>query len=515
MNTGKNDRSRTTEVNSPIHSADWRLSAPPRTGWFPSLDQSQPRGLWVAWGLVLFAAVWLTHLSLTNLTPPIDNIEQLNWVRSLQWGYYKHPPLPTWLIWLPTRFFGANAWTSYVTGAVCTLGAIGLLWCLLARLRGQVYATVAMLAVLCITYYNARLFLYNHNTVLALLSTLCAVLCWKACTGTRQGWWVALGVALGLGLMAKYQFAVTLACVLVFWLTQRGWRQTHQRRGLLLATLIALLMFLPHLHWLRTHDYGPVQYALGSSLTAHLDMAHRLGAVVRWLVDQLLNRALPAWLLLAVGVLALRGLPVQRIRSEAMAPRRGAGRDLLLCWGFVPLMFVPLMVLFTGANPQMHWGSPFLLFAVPAMMELASGRIAWRHVPLGGMLKIFVLIQLVLIALGQVTAATEREPLRARNWHNFDSGKLAKAVEAPALEALSGSSICVVSGPFEMAGALALHLANRPLVLIDGRYDISPWVVADRLKGCGLLQLLHGPVPPGATLAGPSFPGWSWRVVPP
>src|SRR5256885_10565865 len=24
-----------------------------------------------------------------------DNLEQLTWVHSLEWGYYKHPPLPT------------------------------------------------------------------------------------------------------------------------------------------------------------------------------------------------------------------------------------------------------------------------------------------------------------------------------------------------------------------------------------------------------------------------------------
>ena len=106
--------------------------------WLRSRDNA---GLMVAAGLLLFAAVWLAHLSYTSLSPPTDNIEQLTWLHSLEWGYYKHPPLPTWLIWVPAQWFGANAWTSYVTGAAFTLGSMGLLWNLLSRLRGHRYAT--------------------------------------------------------------------------------------------------------------------------------------------------------------------------------------------------------------------------------------------------------------------------------------------------------------------------------------------------------------------------------------
>ena len=63
----------------------------------------------LALGLPVFAAVWLGLLAFTSLSPPVDNIEQLIWVHSLEWGYYKHPPLPTWVIWLPASLFGASA----------------------------------------------------------------------------------------------------------------------------------------------------------------------------------------------------------------------------------------------------------------------------------------------------------------------------------------------------------------------------------------------------------------------
>jgi len=475
-------------------------------------------GLMITLGLLLFAAVWLAHLSYTALSPPTDNIEQLTWVHSLEWGYYKHPPLPTWLFWLPAQLFGVHAWTSYVTGAAFTLASMGLFWQLLSQLRGRRYATLALLAVLCISYYNGRLYYYNHNIVLMLCATASASLCWKACSTRRLRWWAALGVALGLGALAKYQIAVTMTSALVFWLQQRGWRDPLQRRGLLLAALIALLVFAPHLQWLPTHDFGPIEYAMESSLGVHLDTAARWEDAVHWLIDQLLNRALPAWLLLATGLYGMRRSAERKLRSgpAAILPRQtDAGRALLLSWGLVPLAFMPLVGIATGADLQLQWGTPFLLFAVPAAMELFGSRFVWSRVPLRPVVKAFGVLQALLLLLSHLTSPRGPEALRDHHWRGFDSDALTRAVEGPARRALSGGAICVVSGPAAPAGALALGLTDRPLVLIDGRYDHSPWVDSERVKTCGVLELQQGHPLTGGQPVGLAFPDLSWRVVPP
>ena len=93
-----------------------------------------------------------------------------------------------------------------------------------------------------------------------------------------------------------------MTSVLVFWLQQRGWRDARQRVGLLFATSIVMLIFVPHLLWLRTHDFGPVEYSMQSSLGAHLGMATRWADALHWDVDQLLDRALPAWLVIAAAL---------------------------------------------------------------------------------------------------------------------------------------------------------------------------------------------------------------------
>ena len=484
----------------------------------PSLRSRDNAGLMVTAGLLLFAAVWLAHLSYTSLSPPTDNIEQLTWLHSLEWGYYKHPPLPTWLIWVPAQWFGANAWTSFVTGAAFTLGSLGVLWNLLSRLRGPRYAALALLAVLCITYYNGRLYYFNHNVVLMLCATASLVLCWKAHTTGQLRWWAALGVALGLGALAKYQIAVTMASVLVFWIHQRGWQDARPRSGLLLATLIALLILTPHVLWLRAHDFGPVGYAMQSSLGAHLDTATRWADALNWVVDQILNRALPAWLLIAAAVYAKRRSAGPRVSHSTATPSpktRDPARALLLSWGLVPLAFMPLVGILAGAELQLQWGTPFLLFAVPAAMELFSSRVDWQRVPLRPAVNSFVAIQALLLVLSHVTSPRGPQALRDHHWRAFDSEALAKLLEKPARQALSGGAICVVSGPGAPSGALALHLADRPLVLINGRFDHSPWVSIDKVKGCGMLELKEGSPLPGDRPVGPQFPQLSWRIVPP
>jgi 4-amino-4-deoxy-L-arabinose transferase-like glycosyltransferase len=478
--------------------------------WAHESGASRPTGRQVALGLGVFAAVWLALLGFVNLTPPVDNIEQLTWVRSLEWGYYKHPPLPTWLFWLPVKLFGLSAATSYAMGAACTLGAMGLLWHLLTRLRGSAYATVALLAALCITYYNGRLHYYNHNVVLLLLSTACATLCWQAFATRRLRWWLALGLVLGLGALAKYQIAITGLCVVVFAVHQRAWRDPVHRLGAVMACLVALTVFAPHIEWLRTHDFAAIRYAVDTSLGAGLSTSNRLATASIWLIDQVANRALPALILLWVAARSQRSVRVL-VPDHGRTRPDDAVRALLLIWGLLPLLFMPLMGLLAGSSLPLHWGTPFLPFLVPATMELLRS-VAWQRVKLAKVTVAFVLVQCLLLVISQVTSTFGRFAARDRLGRGFDPTQLAERVAEPARAALGGP-IRIVSGNAVLAGALALWLPEQPLVLISGRFDQSPWVEPDMLRRCGMVQIGSMQSLPGGTPLGPPWPDLAWRVV--
>ncbi|CAB3684626.1 glycosyltransferase family 39 protein [Achromobacter pestifer] len=467
-------------------------------------------------GLLVFALLWLLLLDRGTLAPPTDNIEQLTWVRSLEWGYYKHPPLPTWLLWPVVRVMGWSPWATYVAGALCTLGAFALLWRFLRELRGRTYAVTALLAGLCVTFYNGRLYFYNHEIVLIPLVVGCAVGCWKAYTTRRIGWWIVLGICLGLGALAKYQIVVAGVAVLVFWLSQRGWRDPMQVFGLQVAGLTALAVFSPHLVWLVAHDFESLGYAMSSSLAASLTWPARVHEVARWWGDQMLNRAMPAWVLLAVLWLLARCR-----QSAPVHPGVPAGapadpsRAFLLIFGFTPLVFVSVMTLATGSHIQLHWGTPYLLFVVPAVMELWRGCAGWRQIRPREAVVVFMLIQMLLMARVELTSPTGAGlARRAADWRYFDSQALAQILHDPAMRELGGP-IRVISGPWAEAGALALRLPEQPFVLIDGQPWTSPWVPAGLARACGVLELSLNNRLEGFAPVGAAFPALYWRVLAP
>jgi 4-amino-4-deoxy-L-arabinose transferase-like glycosyltransferase len=501
------------------------LSARPNTvlAWLEALRRLLPRayGARVAMGLGLFAALWLSELALSSLTPPMDNVEQLTWVRSLEWGYYKHPPLPTWLLWPVVQALGLNPASSYLMGAGVTLAALGLFTLLLVQARGQAYASIALLAALCITYYNGRLHFYNHNTLLMLFVAASALACWQALRQRSLGWWCVLGLMLGLGGLSKYQIAVSALSVAVVWLQQRGWRDSIHRTGAMLAALTAMLVLLPHLVWLVRHDFGPIHYAMNSSLGVGMSWSERLGSVLNWLADQLLNRMLPAWLLLgfAIGSWQRRSsiAPARSAALEPIGAPADLARTLLLSFGLVPLVFMAAVGLVFGSELQLQWGTAFLPFAVPAVMELLAmqKKVPRLHVRRAAVA--FAGIQILLLGLNWSTSAKGPQQWQRAHWCHFPSAQLAQILADPVRQALEGQPVRIIDGPATLAGTLALQWPERPVVLIDGDASISPWVSASALRHCPILQVRQSEEELDSTwssVAAP-FETIQWRVLPP
>ncbi|MBK8667234.1 MAG: glycosyltransferase family 39 protein [Burkholderiales bacterium] len=359
----------------------------------PGAAASQAVGLSGAGALALllaFGGAWLAALGGFSVTPPMDNIEQLVWLHALEWGYHKHPPLPTWIIAAGAALVGPEPWLSYVLGGLFTLASMLLLWHLVRELRGGAWATLVLLGALCITFYNGRLYYYNHNVVMMPCVAGMVWLLWRVTRRPSLAVWATIGALGALGMLSKYQTVVAIVCVGLWWLHLRGWRHPLHRRGLGLAAVIGLLMLAPHLAWLAAHDWAPLAYAQESSVGADLGAGARASLAVRWSADWLLSRTLPAWLLIGAVLIASRagrhdggGTP-----PVVDAPADREARAYLLLWGFGPLLLMLALGLVWGVELQMQWGTAFMLWTVPAVLELvgrAGGRLAqgagcaWRR----------------------------------------------------------------------------------------------------------------------------------------
>ena len=481
---------------------------PDRVAHPPAKPSIRPTGvpgaLWAAFGLALWAGLWLALLAYNGFSPPVDNAEQLSWVRSLEWGYYKHPPLPTVLLWPWVQAFGLNEWASYLAGALTTCVALLLSRRLLRELAGSHVANLATLGTLCIGYYNGRLNYYNHDTVLMLAVAAAAWCCWRAVEHRSRRAWLGLGLCLGLGALAKYQIALAVLSVGAYWAWQGGWRDALHRRGLIQAALLAALLLSPHVLWMVANDFQPLHYAShNSDAPSYLQCS---ADALRWIGDQL-TQVLPA-LLLGGGLLAFSrpaaganvgdtGLTsaADVVDGTAQAERRARVSAFLFCFGALPLLAMAVIGLTFGVRLHMNWATAFMTLTCGWLM-LRVGAARWQAVRWHHALAAFIAVQLLLAALDWSASARGTPAFDQRRSRDFASQRLADEVGPPARAELGGP-VRVIAGPQRLASVLALRLAERPLVLIDGRYEISPWIPSELASRCGVLWVggADDPVP--------------------
>jgi 4-amino-4-deoxy-L-arabinose transferase-like glycosyltransferase len=460
----------------------------------------------------LFGVIWVWHLMSVALTAPMDNIEQLVWSHSLEWGYHKHPPLPTWLLALPAHLSGFSTLTSAVLGATCTLLSALIFWSLIRQIWGRPSAYIALLAGLCITFYNGRLNYYNHNTVLMLSVSLSAHCWWMILTTGRTRWWIGLGAAAGLGMLSKYQYLLVLAPSAILIWQLKPWRNRQHLQGLGWAVLTACVIFTPHLLWLLQQNLAdsPIRYALKTSKPAFLqggvNLSHRLHSGL-WLMGLVLNRCLPALLLL----LGLKALSEPEHSEAPTTQSQISGNHFLWLWGALPPLCITLLGLLAGMDLQMQWGTAYAIWIVPPLMMLLGLHQRWICAPLTWLaLGLFVLIQSLLLLQSYHTSfygcCAGTAPHR---WRLFDSRTLAEELDASAREAIGGTFKIIV-GPTTAAGAVALALPDKPKVLIDHNLRISPWIHPQELHFAGVVELWPPHTGPDDRTILPS--GWGWRL---
>ena len=473
--------------------------------------------------LLLFGLGWLSLVLSVGGDPPIDNVEQLTWVRSLQWGYHKHPPLPTWLIWPAVQIFGLQAWVAAGMGTALHLTALWLWWDLLRRMAGDRLAWIALAGALCIVHHSARLHHYNHNVVMLLASVAAAWCLWRAWHEGRWRWWLGMGLAIGLGLLAKYQMAATVLALLGFVaLSLRDSppdRIRRHRLGLALSLTTAAALLLPHLAWLLAHPANPLSYAADSTLAADLNFASRWTAWGVWLGDLILKSSgavlvvggLTAW---SAGLAWRRGIAVTGVTTDTSAAAADAlARRLALCLFCAPLLLIAAMVLIGGAAVRPHWATTIALWALPWAL-LAIDRRRWAPAPVGVVLGCVLFVQALLVAQHLRSESAGARAQREARWGQPMAQRWAPAVAEAARRELRGD-IRLVIGPDTVASAFALAVEERPYVLLDGRADISPWVPPGLMDRCGVLFVAYEPPGPGVHPIAGAPPGIVWRVARP
>src|SRR4051812_20467332 len=81
--------------------------------------------------------LWVAAAALFNESQLNDSLEQFVWGQGLAWGYWKHPPLTSWLMWAALQVAGPLPQVTYMLAGVLTAATIWLTARLAQRLFGD------------------------------------------------------------------------------------------------------------------------------------------------------------------------------------------------------------------------------------------------------------------------------------------------------------------------------------------------------------------------------------------
>lgn len=113
-------------------------------------------------------------------------------------------PAALWIIDISVRLFGLNSWSILVPQALMGVGAVAVLYAAVRRAAGP-WAGLLAGAVLALTPVAALIFRFNNPDALLVLLLVVAAYCVQRGIEKDAGrwWFVAAGVAVGFGFLAK------------------------------------------------------------------------------------------------------------------------------------------------------------------------------------------------------------------------------------------------------------------------------------------------------------------------
>lgn len=432
------------------------------------------------------AGLWFLHACLWTLLPwmasyslPLDVVEGLFWGKEWQWGYYKHPPLPAWLVHLSWQLFADLG--PFLLSQLNILLTAFFAWRLGRRLLSTQQALLGTLLLMGVYYFTWPTLEYNHNVAQMPIWAAAIFFFHRGITHWRYLDWFALGVCVGLGLLTKYVIVVLVATFFIYMLVQTPLRKRIFSGQVMLAILVLSLVFSPHLYWLVQHDFLPLTYMQDRANTTSALQAHVVGPL-KFIAVQLLDHVFILLLLAAMGLLGRRYWSVK--------PEHEALRFLLWA-GLGPALLTTLVAMMTGTGLRDMWGTP--MWSVSGLLVAFFLPKSFTSAQASRILKTFTVFILVLPLLRLLDLAIipylKDKPSRI-HWPDK-----AIAVELErAWEQKTSCPLTLVVGDYWLAGLVSLRVPSRPSVLIEGQFRYSPWVTLDDVQQQGAVFVWRGGV---------------------
>jgi 4-amino-4-deoxy-L-arabinose transferase-like glycosyltransferase len=378
------------------------------------------------------------------------------WALAPAMSYLDHPPMVAWMIWAGRAIAGDTELGIRLPSLLTGLVGPFILWRTALILFSGEVARRAVWLSLAMPLLAVGGIIITPDTPSVLFWGLVGWALAELYVSQRAGWWLAVGLLAGLGLLSKYtNLFVGAGIALWLILLPANWRWLRSWQ-LWAGGAIAGLLTLPVVVWNANHGWASFAKQFG-----------RVGAG-EGLTAKYLVEFLGAYIGLAspiIAILAVLGLckVVSQAISQSDQPRS------LLALGMLPLLAY-LLVHTLHDRVQANWAAPLYpalaICAALAVSEVErSPFTAWhlkRLMPWGVGLGLAISALIFLHALRPlVVLPGARDPTsQMRGWEAF-------AAEVDRLRIANGAC-WIATSSFETTGQLAWALRSRvPVLQLD------------------------------------------------
>jgi len=283
-----------------------------------------------------------------------DELATLEDARHLDWGYVAYPPVTPFFGRLSLELFGTSLngfrFFAYIAQAV----AVVLAGMMALHLGGKRWsAFVACSASVPFALAGGALMQYVSFDYLCWV--LAAYFVVRLTSSGDPRWWLGIGGAIGLGMMAKYTMGIFALGIVAGVLTTE-FRQHLKSKWLWMGVVLSLLIFLPNFIWQVQHEFISLDFL------KHIhERDIRIGRTKDFLPDQvkLTLFALPLW---------LTGL-----YFTLFSPR--GKRFRMLGW----MYFVPLLLFVIAKGRGYYLGAAYPMLYAAGAVAMESWKERWQE----------------------------------------------------------------------------------------------------------------------------------------
>jgi len=430
--------------------------------------------------LVGHVLVWTLYcvLSHGNLADSVDMVENWNWGKEWQWGYYKHPPFFAWVTGVWFSLFPRADWAYYLLSA--TNAAVGLagVHALCGAAAGDAAAIgrrrlVAVAGLALTPIYGFLAIKFNANAILLSVWPWAA---WAFLVALRRptiASGAVLGLLLAVAMLSKYSSLVLVIGMAAVVLVDAERRRLIASPAALAALVVGLAAFAPHVVQMASTHFVTLTYADHQRATS---VGQFFDYLTRFPLSQILFQ-LPILgaLLVALPIAEWRAL---RSFFDFTAPERRR----LLVLGTVPFVAMTALGVIKWAKLTSQWGLPmwfasgWLVAGSPAIDEtrLRAPRVA----------ALVALVWAVLLVTAVPTNVIGT--LSHQIVHVEPRAELAREVTRIWRETTGGKRLAVVAGSFPLMHNIGFYSPDDPSTLIDFDYAKSPWLSSEKVAATGV-----------------------------